>query len=1061
MKFKKLFLVICIICFGLALSVAAACGGENDGPASIPVISVALDKTSAELEEGDTVKLTATVLPSNATDKTVLWESSDKSVATVSDGTVTAIAAGTANITASAGGKTAVCAVTVKKKSEVKIPVANITLNKETAILFVGESYTLITTVLPANATSRTVSWRSDSSCVTVSDKGEIKAVSAGTATVTATADGKSATCRVTVYELPAVEEVTLDKTALTLTVGETDMLNATVTPAVAPVVWKSSDDGVVTVSGGKITAVGEGNTVITATADGKSATCTVTVKAKVTEVVSVTLSVADAELTEGETLQITASVSPASATENEVSWSSSNGAVATVSDGLVTAVAAGTANIIASAGGKTAVCEIAVVAREPEIPENSIITYAHAGAECAAFEWKEANPAGAKAEYKLSSASAYTRVDGQLIRAISDGAARVDILGLKGGEKYDFKITSSDGKTAYAKGVEIDAHDRAGYAHYGFSGVGAYNDDGTLKAGVKVVYVTEANKNDVDGKGNSIAEYLASIQNNSSPVAIRIIGTVGSATWNEIEYGFPDGLTEDKVVGINGKKLPTDNKLLTQSELIKGGYNTLNEYPDKLGGARCVAIDGLVSKASYSSGEYDSLWNDCQIKNVSNITIEGVGEDAEIFQWGFTFKSCNSVEVRNLRFYDYTEDACSIEGSENSTTLAGFKHKNFWVHHNTFDLGVNYWDVCAEQDKHDGDGATDFKYISNITVAYNRYNGTHKTGLVGGSDTAHQACFTFHHNYYNGCDQRMPLGRQANMHLYNNYYKSSGLYSVSLRAGAYAFIENSVFTSGKEKTKPVELVKGSNGAPSAKLIGCEIEGEIANGVGSGYLYVGDDRTVIVQGDNLYGLNFEQSANFYTVDNMLSASEVKTVIPEVAGVMKRSNNLETEDGGEEQPPEVIPPEPANGQSVSFTEEGETVAVDEVFADGEAFTASWNKTKSAVTKGFSAAVADDGSEKSFGYALLSNGTGGGVTVTAKSAIKLTVYYGASDSQFSVKDQSKSGNLCWTVDGVKQTSAKTESKSNKTAYSEVITLEAGQTVIFEISANRFVLYGLYAE
>ena len=120
MKFKKLFLVICIICFGLALSVAAACGGENDGPASIPVISVALDKTSAELEEGDTVKLTATVLPSNATDKTVLWESSDKSVATVSDGTVTAIAAGTANITASAGGKTAVCAVTVKKKSRLE-----------------------------------------------------------------------------------------------------------------------------------------------------------------------------------------------------------------------------------------------------------------------------------------------------------------------------------------------------------------------------------------------------------------------------------------------------------------------------------------------------------------------------------------------------------------------------------------------------------------------------------------------------------------------------------------------------------------------------------------------------------------------------------------------------------------------------------------------------------------------------------------------------------------------------------------------------------------------------
>ena len=1069
MKFKKLFLVICIICFGLALSVAAACGGENDGPASIPVISVAIDKTSAELEEGDTVKLTAIVLPGNATDKTVLWESSDKSVATVSGGTVTAIAAGTANITASAGGKTAVCTVTVTKKSEVKIPVANITLNKETAILFVGESYTLITTVLPANATSRTVSWRSDSSCVTVSDKGEIKAVSAGTATVTATADGKSATCRVTVYELPAVEEVTLDKTALTLTVGETDMLNATVTPAVAPVVWKSSDDGVVTVSGGKITAVGEGNAVITATADGKSATCTVIVKAKITEVVSVTLSVADAELTEGETLQITASVSPANATENEVSWSSSNGAVATVSDGLVTAVATGTANIIASAGGKTAVCEIAVVAREPEIPENSIITYAHSGAECAAFEWKDADAPGAKVEYKLSSATRYTAIDKQLIRQITDTVARADAPGLKGGEKYDFKITSSDGKTAYAKEVVISSHDRTGYAHHNYTnGVGAYNDDGTLKAGAKVIYVTEANKNDVDGKGNSIAEYLTNAQNNTSPIVIRIIGTVGSATWNKLEYNAPghegDDITEDKVIGINGKKLPTDSKMLTQSELIKGGYNTLNEYPEKLGGARCVAIDGLVSRASYSSGEYDSLWNDCQIKNVSNITIEGIGEDAEIFQWGFTFKSCNSVEVRNLRFYDYTEDACSIEGSENSTTLAGFRHKNFWIHRNTFDIGMNYWDVCAEQDKHDGDGATDFKYLAYVTISYNRYNGTHKTGLVGGGDSAHQACFTFHHNYYNGCDQRMPLGRQANMHMYNNYYSGSGLYSISLRAGAYAFIENCVFTSSKSSTVPVELRTGSNGTPSCKIINCEIEGKITNPYGSDQVYVGDDRTVTVQGDNLYGQNFELDPDFYTVTDMLPASEVKTVIPGVAGVMKRNSNIKIEGGSEEEePPVIVPPEPSDGQSVSFTsdDEGKAVAVDEIFADGDLFTAGWNKTKAAVTKGISAAVADDGSEKSFGYALLSNGTGGGVTVTAKSAVTLTVYYGASDSKFTTVDQAKSGNLSWTVDGVTQTSDKTENKSNKVAYSEVITLEAGQTAVFEISANRFVLYGLYAE
>ena len=929
MKFKKPFLIIFSLCISLSLACGfAACGGEED--TGIPVASVGFNKNVLELEVGETYKLNATVLPSNATDKTLIWSSSDSDVASVSDGLITARKEGKAEITAKSGNKQAVCTVTVKPDTDVTVPVTSVTLNQSVYTLAIGASYTLIPTVLPANATDRQVKWSSSNEkTVTVSDRGVIQAIAEGTSTIKAEAGGKSATCAVTVEKtIVAVTEVTLDRTSLTLKVNETFTLSATVAPENATdkaVKWTTSDSGVVRVSNGTVTSVGEGTAKITAAAGGKSASCTVTVKNAEPEFIpvdSVTLNRESLELKVDETFTLTALIAPSDATETEIIWNSDNTSVATVADGIVTAVGVGTANITATAGGVTAVCEIGVIAKDepvippdPDVPaEDDVITYAHSGEECAAFEWKDADANKAKVEYKLSSSNSYIPVDKELIRQISADTARVDILGLKGGAKYDFRITTGGGKIKILTGVEISSQDRSGYAHHNYTGgVGAYNDDGTLKSDATVIYVTEENKNNVDGSGKSIAEYLASARGNKKPIVVRIIGTVGAATWKEGNVTYTktssntdsDGnLLPEAIVGANGKAL--DKKNWTQAELVAGGYNVLDT-------SRFAELKGLSSTIKWDSSkqEFDSCWNDCQIREVNNITVECVGEDAEIFQWGMTFKNCNSVEVRNIRFYDYTEDACSIEGSENSTTLSGFKHKNFWIHHNTFDIGVNYWDVCKEQDKHDGDGSTDFKYLSHITVSYNRYNGTHKTGLVGGSDSAHQACFTFHHNYYNACDQRMPLGRQANMHMYNNYYSGSGLYSISLRAGAYAFIENCVFT-GKDKTKPIELVNGSYGVPSAKVINCDIdEKKISNAISGGKnLYVGSDRTAAVEGGNLYGLNFEQDKDFYTVPDMLATADVKTIIPEVAGVMHRNSNIDLGGTVDPEPPVPDPdPEP--------------------------------------------------------------------------------------------------------------------------------------------------------
>ena len=932
MKLKKLFLIIFSLCLTLCLACGIAACKEDGDNAAIPVASIGLDKTSLELEEGDTCRLIATVLPSNADDKTIIWTSDNTDVATVVDGLVTARAEGAATVTAKAGGFEIVCTVKVSKKAQSKIPVTSVTLNYTSYGLKAGENFTLSTIVLPANATDREVKWTSSNEQVAVVVNGKVTAKVEGTATITATANGKSASCSVTVTkaasETVPVEEVVLDRSSLSLKIDETQTITATIKPSdstVREVNWSSSNEKVAVVVNGKVTAKGEGTAMITATADGKSASCSVTVAKAEPEIIPVsgiTLNSEKLELEVGETFTLTATVSPSNATDKTVVWNSESQITATVVDGLVTAKAVGETIISATAGDVTVECALTVKAKEetppvdPDQPiTNSIITYAHAGEECAAFEWNDTDPSKAKVEYKLSSAGSYTQVDSQLVRQISSSTVRADILGLKGGAKYDFKITSGDGKSATVTGVEISSYDRSGYAHHNYTGgVGGYNDDGTLKSNAKVIYVTEQNKNDIDGKGTSIAEYLAKTQ--KTPVVVRIIGTVGAATWKEgnVTYTKTSGNTDssgnllpEAIIGANGTALKKQD--WTQAQLIDGGYNVLDT-------SKFSELEGLTSTIKWdgSKNEFDSCWNDCQVK-VSNITIEGVGEGAEIFQFGFTFKSCNSVEVRNLRFYDYTEDACSIEGSDNSETLSGFTNKNFWIHHNTFDIGVNYWDVCKEQDKHDGDGSTDFKYISNVTVAYNRYNGTHKTGLVGGSDSHHQACFTFHHNYYNGCDQRMPLGRQANMHMYNNYYSGSGLYSISLRAGAYAFIENCVFTSGKSSTKPVEIVKGDNGVPSAKIINCKLDKSVTNGISGGNnLYVGNDRTKTVEGDNLYGLNFELESGFYTVTDMLATDKVAETIPLVAGVMQRKSNIKI-DGGTEVDPDPVDPDPVDPDPV--------------------------------------------------------------------------------------------------------------------------------------------------
>lgn len=299
----------------------------------VAVEGVSLNKSSLSLVQDASETLIATVTPNNATDKSVTWTSSNPGVATVdSTGKVTAVAAGSTTITVKTtdGEFTATCTVSVTAK----VPVTGVSVSPTSKTLNKGETVTLTATVSPSTATNKNVTWSSNNTSIaTVDSTGKVTGIAAGTATITVTtADGgKTATSTITVNPTP-VSGVSLDQSAISLKVGASQTLVATVTPEDADnkdVIWSCSPTSVATVDeNGKVTAVAEGNATVTATSNGdssKSAQCAVSVIQSSEPVVGSTLDLVESidDLSSGDYIVIgesgNASVagSPFSSTSN------------------------------------------------------------------------------------------------------------------------------------------------------------------------------------------------------------------------------------------------------------------------------------------------------------------------------------------------------------------------------------------------------------------------------------------------------------------------------------------------------------------------------------------------------------------------------------------------------------------------------------------------------------------------------------------------------------------------------------------------------------------------
>lgn len=334
---------------------------------TVYVTGVTLDRDSAVINAGETQQLTATVLPENATNTNLIWTSSDESVAVVVNGLVTAIGAGSTDITVKTvdGSFSAVCQVTVV------VPVAGVTLDMDSAVINAGGTGLQLTAaVSPEDATSKGLVWTSSDESVAVVQNGLVTGVGAGNADITVTTlDGNfSAVCKVTVV-VPATG-VELAKENATIIIGESETLTVAILPGNATnknLVWTSSDPSVATVADGKVNGLKLGTAIITVkTVDGEfTDTCKILVVN--TPVTGVKILNDKETIKVGKHKNLIAFVFPANATVKNVVWTTSDSSVATVEDGWITGLKAGIVEITVTTedGSFTYKCTITVTDKD------------------------------------------------------------------------------------------------------------------------------------------------------------------------------------------------------------------------------------------------------------------------------------------------------------------------------------------------------------------------------------------------------------------------------------------------------------------------------------------------------------------------------------------------------------------------------------------------------------------------------------------------------------------------------------------------------------------------
>lgn len=405
----------------------------------------------------------------------------------------------------------------------------------------------------------------------------------------------------------------------------------------------------------------------------------------------------------------------------------------------------------------------------------------------------KEFVPEDFKVSYRPMDEAEFTELDKELYLE-ENGNVACYILGLPEG-KYCVKIEYGDGDT-YARttllDIDVERQDRSGYAHFqNEEGIGGYNNDGSVKENAVILYVNTANKNTVtlDINGTTYTGLVAILQAKQymeEPLIIRVTGKIATNQWKarNSEVRLADGSNWDEDYFNN--ELATrykENLAGLEIQITDGCEGKKYTYVTTPTGMEEVKTEDIGQQiVTYEDGTkvYSDVvaTNTLYIENAKNLTIEGVGPNAEFAQFGFRFMFCDSIEFSNLTMSSQPYTAFGVQSMSESDPNPHryIKCSGYWVHNNTFKIGQNAWSVGIEKY---GDETLDFYLTENITVSYNMFDNVYKGMLIGTWEKDLLQDVTLHHNYYCGGIQRFPLTRGANIHSYNNVYRGCGGASV------------------------------------------------------------------------------------------------------------------------------------------------------------------------------------------------------------------------------------------------------------------------------------------
>ena len=584
---------------GGTVKITAEANGKS---AECEVNIVRLNKTSETLSEGDTLQLSLVGVGDNE----VTWKSSNAKVATVSEkGLVTPLGYGKANITASA-------VINDKKvTSTCKINSMNcsIKLNKEELNITTAKTASVTAAI---TGPSKKVSWESSNPDVVAvsgtSTTGKLTVNGGGIATVTATANGKSASCKVNVKRL--------NVTSATLNAGET--LQLTLAGATPDLTWKSSSEKVATVTDkGLVTPVGYGNATITAKDGNQSFTCKI-----VSNVSSITLNETDLAGAEvGDKFQLKATVT---GKEKTVTWTSSNEDVATVNkSGQVILTGPGEAEIRATANGVTAVCKIhfsGLNYKEVTLNEGDTITLKLNGQEGANLKFESDDPNIASVDEK------------GVVRPTGYGSTIITVTA--GTKKLYCTVNCT------ITNVEISEKEVTGYKGGTHTLTAKYNGPkkGTITWKTSDKNVVTVSKGKLTFKGPGTATVTASANNKSAECKVTVLASATNIKEDSIELEVGEayqltyeieGATEKATWKSSSTKIATVKNGLVYG--VKAGTATItltaNGTSDTVT-VNVVAAGSTTKKQSLSSvesEEEDSVSDDKADATVSDDAIDEV----------------------------------------------------------------------------------------------------------------------------------------------------------------------------------------------------------------------------------------------------------------------------------------------------------------------------------------------------------------------------------------------------------------------------------------------------